>query len=280
MEQPQEVEDEEHERVHERVVAIDVAKASGVVCTRVPGDGRPGRRSMHVWTVKATTPGSAPASGGSCVFEVNTRTGTPSERALMATHATPELHPWLNTPEAAKAAEKAVQIPLTMLPKLSDRVGAEALQRQALAILAECALPPQDLDVSSRAAGAHAGSMHLWPENERVKYCIREVGYALNFWARIHGAVLTFPGDSVSGKITDVTDFQLKDKETGKPMVWPSGEPEMGVRLELKPQQATGVVLWAEERSLLRAVAKAVKATGGTDIAIGDLPDRNPHRRP
>ena len=54
MEQPQEVEDEEHERVHERVAAIDVAKASGVVCTRVPGEGPPGRRSMHVWTVKAT----------------------------------------------------------------------------------------------------------------------------------------------------------------------------------------------------------------------------------
>ncbi len=54
MEQPQEVEDEEYERVWERVAAIDVAKATGVVCTRVPGDSGPGRRSMHVWTVKAT----------------------------------------------------------------------------------------------------------------------------------------------------------------------------------------------------------------------------------
>ncbi len=35
MEQPQEtVEDEEHERSWQRVAAIDVAKASGVVCTR------------------------------------------------------------------------------------------------------------------------------------------------------------------------------------------------------------------------------------------------------
>lgn len=34
MEQPQEViEDEEHERAWDRVAAIDVAKASGVVCT-------------------------------------------------------------------------------------------------------------------------------------------------------------------------------------------------------------------------------------------------------
>jgi transposase len=54
MEQPQEVEDEEHERAWQRVAAVDVAKASGVVCTRVPGDGPSGRRRMHVWTVTAT----------------------------------------------------------------------------------------------------------------------------------------------------------------------------------------------------------------------------------
>ena len=44
MEQPQEVEDEEHERVWQRIAAVDVAKAAGVVCTRVPGDGPAGRR--------------------------------------------------------------------------------------------------------------------------------------------------------------------------------------------------------------------------------------------
>ena len=54
MEQPQEVEDEEFERVWERVAAVDVAKASGVVCTRVPDEGRPGRRKVHVWSVTAT----------------------------------------------------------------------------------------------------------------------------------------------------------------------------------------------------------------------------------
>ena len=54
MEQPQEAEDEEHERVYGRVAAVDVAKASGVVCTRVPGDGPASRRKMHVWTVQAT----------------------------------------------------------------------------------------------------------------------------------------------------------------------------------------------------------------------------------
>ena len=56
MEEPQEVPaDEEHERVWERVAAIDIAKASGVVCTRVPDEDRPGRRKAHVWTVQATS---------------------------------------------------------------------------------------------------------------------------------------------------------------------------------------------------------------------------------
>ena len=55
MEQPQEVvEDEEHERAWDRVAAIDVAKASGVVCTRVPDEDRAGRRRARVWTVAAT----------------------------------------------------------------------------------------------------------------------------------------------------------------------------------------------------------------------------------
>jgi transposase len=54
MEQPQEVQDEEYERVYQRVAAVDVAKASGVVCTRVPDEGRPGRRKTLVWTVSAT----------------------------------------------------------------------------------------------------------------------------------------------------------------------------------------------------------------------------------
>jgi len=53
VEEPQEVQDEEYERVWERVAAVDVAKASGVVCTRVPDEARPGRRCTHVWTVTA-----------------------------------------------------------------------------------------------------------------------------------------------------------------------------------------------------------------------------------
>jgi hypothetical protein len=38
-----------------RVAAIDVAKASGMVGTRVPDPARPGRRATKVWQVPATT---------------------------------------------------------------------------------------------------------------------------------------------------------------------------------------------------------------------------------
>ena len=55
MMEPVEVPDEEHEQILERVAAIDVAKATGMVCTRVPDDSRPGRRVTRVWQVPATT---------------------------------------------------------------------------------------------------------------------------------------------------------------------------------------------------------------------------------
>jgi transposase len=50
---PQVIEDEEHERVHDRVAAVDVAKDTGMVCTRTPHPSRPGARRATVWTVQA-----------------------------------------------------------------------------------------------------------------------------------------------------------------------------------------------------------------------------------
>ena len=44
MMEPREIGDEGHERIVERVAAIDVAKAAGMVCVRVPHESRPGRR--------------------------------------------------------------------------------------------------------------------------------------------------------------------------------------------------------------------------------------------
>ena len=52
---PLEIEDEEYEQVLERVAAVDVAKATGMVCTRVPYLARPGKRQTRVWKVDADT---------------------------------------------------------------------------------------------------------------------------------------------------------------------------------------------------------------------------------
>jgi len=55
MREPEEIEVEDHGEVVERVGAIDVAKASGKVCTRVPHPTTPGRRVTRVWDVGTTT---------------------------------------------------------------------------------------------------------------------------------------------------------------------------------------------------------------------------------
>jgi transposase len=46
---PQVVPDEDHEVMYERVAAVDVAKASGVVCLRTPDPARPGRFVNRIW---------------------------------------------------------------------------------------------------------------------------------------------------------------------------------------------------------------------------------------
>jgi hypothetical protein len=51
---PQVIEDEEHERVFDKVAAADVAKAPGMVCTRTTHPSRLGARRSMVWMVPAT----------------------------------------------------------------------------------------------------------------------------------------------------------------------------------------------------------------------------------
>ena len=55
MQQPVEVQVDEHEQIVERVAAVDVAKASGMVCLRTPHGTIPDRRVTTVWPVAATT---------------------------------------------------------------------------------------------------------------------------------------------------------------------------------------------------------------------------------
>jgi transposase len=52
---PQVIDDQEHERIYERVAAIDVAKDTGMVCTRTPHPSRPGSRRATVQSVRART---------------------------------------------------------------------------------------------------------------------------------------------------------------------------------------------------------------------------------
>src|SRR5277367_4083923 len=48
------VDDEDYQLRHERVAGIDVAKASGMVCLRLPPEPGKARRSSRTWEVTAT----------------------------------------------------------------------------------------------------------------------------------------------------------------------------------------------------------------------------------
>lgn len=53
--EPEEIHDPDHEIRLTRVAAIDVAKASGKICTRLPHPTQPDRRVTLVWDVPSTT---------------------------------------------------------------------------------------------------------------------------------------------------------------------------------------------------------------------------------
>ena len=55
MRKPVEIDSEEDGPVIARAAAIDVAKATGMVCTRVPHASKPDRKVTKVWEVDATT---------------------------------------------------------------------------------------------------------------------------------------------------------------------------------------------------------------------------------
>jgi hypothetical protein len=63
---PRVVPDEDHEVGYERVAAVDVAKAAGVVCLRIPDSQRPGRFVNQIWiTCRRPVRGSL-SWAGSC----------------------------------------------------------------------------------------------------------------------------------------------------------------------------------------------------------------------
>jgi transposase len=56
------VDDEDYQLRHERVAGIEVAKASGMVCLRLPPEPGKARRSSRTWEVTATVPEIAEAA--------------------------------------------------------------------------------------------------------------------------------------------------------------------------------------------------------------------------
>ena len=50
------VEDEDYPLRHERVAGIDVAKASGMICLRLPPEDEGGKRRSKVWETGSTVP--------------------------------------------------------------------------------------------------------------------------------------------------------------------------------------------------------------------------------
>ena len=56
--EPEEIDERLDEQAAARVAAVDVAKASGVVCTRVPRDGEPGANDASADGLSLTRGGS------------------------------------------------------------------------------------------------------------------------------------------------------------------------------------------------------------------------------
>jgi hypothetical protein len=71
------------------------------------------------------------------------------------------------TPEAEEWADRALQIPYTLMPRQAAAVGDEALRARAHFLLID-----------------HAAEILAFPEQDRERYAVRIVGYALNNWLR------------------------------------------------------------------------------------------------
>ena len=85
MSRPQVIDDQEYERVHERVAAIDVAKDTGMVCTRTPRPARPHARRATVRTVRARE-SNAPQGDCGRPGEVPARCAGPDQVLLQYVH--------------------------------------------------------------------------------------------------------------------------------------------------------------------------------------------------
>jgi hypothetical protein len=102
-----------------------------------------------------------------------------------------------------------VLIPLALLPELANRVGTDKLETQALAILAECALPPRDLP-PTECARCHA---RLEGVRKGAKFCSPNC-------RRAYAASLPKPSESRPRGATRAT-AQVQPAYTGSMHSWP-----------------------------------------------------------
>jgi len=91
MRKPVEIDSEEDGPVIARAAAIDVAKATGMVCTRVPHASKPDRKVTKVWEVDATTDAIMEPAGylAGLGIERVVLEATPDYRRLLAVLALP-----------------------------------------------------------------------------------------------------------------------------------------------------------------------------------------------
>jgi len=166
---------------------------------------------------------------------------------------TTELHPWATTPQALQTAAKAVALQHPQTERVRD-----LLLSEALTTLATAALP--------------GGPMETWPEADRASRALRLMVSHLDAWrpsgltraeAEERVTVDLKNVDSVSGRIVDFMDLQLK--ENGEPKTFPDGSPMMGTMIEFEG----GSALFAGNAQMMDAIAKAVKASGAEDLEVG-----------
>lgn len=80
-------------------------------------------------------------------------------------------------------------------------------------------------------------------------------------------------GDAVAGRIIGFDDYQLTDFKTKELRFFPSGDPIMGTKVHLETDpgnEDSRVTLYAEKVNMLKAIAKAMREAGRTDLVIGD----------
>jgi transposase len=154
------VEDEAHERRYERACGIDVAKASGVVCIRLPPAREGGRRASLVESVEATVPAITELAGRLAEAGVE----------MVTLEATSDYwRVWFYVLEAGGVPVQLVAS--SQARRISGRPKTDALDAQWLARLTEMGLlrpsfvPPAEI----RALRAYTRArLHLVQDRTRV----------------------------------------------------------------------------------------------------------------